>query len=1576
MRTPLKFASAIALLTAQFQGMDRVLRSGASFSSWDGTVYRVKDPNFNFPALVQRSVEEEREEWTDDEDNDYDLIEGEDSDAEDVSSSAPPPPPPPIPPSAHRSGQKHHANKRSKAVRQRKRKLAQEALDAIDADPEVRQATRRKHVGAAEPIARPAALEHLPVTKTGYTAKREPQRGRAQHRTYRLEDMVGPDSMYKFDLVRWEGRKTVPYVTPGDERVFMILAGRPAPPEGGATEANSYDADLDDLADLIEETAPQLSLTTHQRRHRRGVFPATAHGHAYGGGRKEPMNIVEKPANVPLFRKLLQHRGMKRIAGYSTGVATGWAPKLVRFYRQYGKAVRSRYPHLKRNFRHGVWAALTINYGPRTITLPHRDFANVPWGWCPITALGRYDPRRGGHLIIWELKLVIEFPPGATIIIPSSVLTHSNVAVGRNERRYSVTQYTAGGLMRWVDQGFRTKEAFVATLSPQERQQQETRAAGRYREGLAMFSTLSELRSLAARSGTADEASELSDLTDLEDSSSVVKQNTYGYGHCRISQFDKANREHILAWQYNLNAVRDRLYYEHREFMQALPPAQRWFIAICRRVPASCLSPGLPPPLAQISPMSSAPLEPPPSQRPTTSSPTPGAATPPSRSHPGQPHEKSATSSTTPPAHPPPANASRPPLPRRQPQPSPPPPGSRRKRKRKSRAKPKKERNSRKNWAEGVRKEILQKYVPLYVDALAQSWEAAQAVIHAACAEYHALFPWWLSDDDDPDEPLPDYDPKNPPVMPPLSAEEEKTRSAILTQRNAAIHRWIHWRAKKLPGYRHRYRASPNNPYDRLMVELTGLSAKGAKKALQPIQQYSVEHPELVAAANSAFEEEKARGGGSVIIDKKSYTKRPINYLMKELKKTFDPLPADEKKAYGERARAFAKAEKERWDNAFKSAPKRDPKSILHFTIGKNKMHLPFALFDEPRFQKDVLGFFGEYLDTVWSDDECAAAAMPPDDEPTEPVAAADEHSGPLGCTRFTEEEVSDSSSDDDSDDSSGSSTDDDDHNDQRDTPRPRRKRMRRTAAAGSSSNKHVLAPPSMTSATFDPQRAYRTFADDNAPPTEQGHARYAWELEKFTRTIRAMSWQGESQRRQYEQLLLEWKDRHYVDVSSGVFYGLLDAPQSSARNASGSGGSSVGDHAEARPGLSTSQPFDMERSQQTFTDDNPPPIELGAARFAWELEKFDRSIVRLSWKGPQEKQRYEQLMQSWRATHYVDTATGLYVAQATPIAPHHSPSDSPLPRTALPLAPRPASPSMAQTSSHRATPVPPEQQSQPSPVQSTPPRPAVFSPAQAPPRLATPSPHDSQAQLSRAQSLTLSRPASPSSAHSASRPTASTLSTPPPRPSTSPMASPLLPKPASSLAVPASALNKPQAAWFVDAWRYIAQDFGTAWGTLLSRYAQWEEVNGYTNARKPLPMLNRRPKEVATWIANARWTRGNSGEPNPKDRSFARRILRGWWAWYRCLMPSWRQATQEGDVLEPLQDNVAQFDMGKLETTGINGVYNLIVLLKWVKEGVDSPVAGSDSIIHPELDQEWQLAVRDLSGMLDRMYVKKKAQY
>ncbi|KAF9010891.1 hypothetical protein BDZ89DRAFT_964339, partial [Hymenopellis radicata] len=66
---------------------------------------------------------------------------------------------------------------------------------------------------------------------------------------------------------------------------------------------------------------------------------------------------------------------------------------------------------------------------------------NLAWAWCAVPALGDFDPVFGGHLILWDLSLVIRFPPGATILLPSALLTHSNVAVREGEEHDSVVHF-------------------------------------------------------------------------------------------------------------------------------------------------------------------------------------------------------------------------------------------------------------------------------------------------------------------------------------------------------------------------------------------------------------------------------------------------------------------------------------------------------------------------------------------------------------------------------------------------------------------------------------------------------------------------------------------------------------------------------------------------------------------------------------------------------------------------------------------------------------------------------------------------------------------------------------------------------------------------------------------------------------------------------------------------------------------------------------------------------------------------------------------------------------------------------
>jgi hypothetical protein len=108
-----------------------------------------------------------------------------------------------------------------------------------------------------------------------------------------------------------------------------------------------------------------------------------------------------------------------------------FALQLHQFYKEQMGLLHTAAPYLHRLFPDfvSVFAAATFNFGPNTITLLHVDAANLAWGWCCVTALGNFNPDLGSHLILWDLRLIIRFPPGSTIMIPSALLRHSNISI-------------------------------------------------------------------------------------------------------------------------------------------------------------------------------------------------------------------------------------------------------------------------------------------------------------------------------------------------------------------------------------------------------------------------------------------------------------------------------------------------------------------------------------------------------------------------------------------------------------------------------------------------------------------------------------------------------------------------------------------------------------------------------------------------------------------------------------------------------------------------------------------------------------------------------------------------------------------------------------------------------------------------------------------------------------------------------------------------------------------------------------------------------------------------------------------
>ncbi|KAJ7914350.1 hypothetical protein B0H13DRAFT_2325383 [Mycena leptocephala] len=271
-------------------------------------------------------------------------------------------------------------------------------------------------------------------------------------------------------------------------RIIAVLGGMPRDVVG-------WERITGEAATLLDTRVKQGSFNDEQIYHRRAQepYPSISRGISHGGGQTEPGELCNNPSNTRLTDELLQQECFQRLAGFANCLFATFAPVLFAFYQVQMAMIAEWRPRLRWNFARSVFAACTFNFGPHAITVPHLDFGNLAWGWCAITALGTFDPDVGGHLILWDLKLVIRFPPGSTILIPSAIIRHSNVPVGLHERRFSFTQYTAGGLFRWIRNGFKTDEAFQESATPTEKATRRAEDLGRWEAGVAMYRTVDTL---------------------------------------------------------------------------------------------------------------------------------------------------------------------------------------------------------------------------------------------------------------------------------------------------------------------------------------------------------------------------------------------------------------------------------------------------------------------------------------------------------------------------------------------------------------------------------------------------------------------------------------------------------------------------------------------------------------------------------------------------------------------------------------------------------------------------------------------------------------------------------------------------------------------------------------------------------------------------------------------------------------------------------------------------------------------------------------------------------------------------
>ncbi|KAJ2915184.1 hypothetical protein MD484_g5231, partial [Candolleomyces efflorescens] len=158
----------------------------------------------------------------------------------------------------------------------------------------------------------------------------------------------------------------------------------------------------------------------------------------------------------------ISHGGGQKI---HVGCYQTWMPALAAKSDSTLSALQDWRPTLQRNFNDSVFGSTTYNFGPFVVCDFHVDHLNWAAGMCAVTSGGYYNYKEGGHLVLKEVKLILKFPPCTTILMPSASIKHGNIPIKHGETRISMTQYTAGGLVRWVDYGFKTSEDFKSTKS-------------------------------------------------------------------------------------------------------------------------------------------------------------------------------------------------------------------------------------------------------------------------------------------------------------------------------------------------------------------------------------------------------------------------------------------------------------------------------------------------------------------------------------------------------------------------------------------------------------------------------------------------------------------------------------------------------------------------------------------------------------------------------------------------------------------------------------------------------------------------------------------------------------------------------------------------------------------------------------------------------------------------------------------------------------------------------------------------------------------------------------------------------
>ncbi|KAJ2912263.1 hypothetical protein MD484_g8157, partial [Candolleomyces efflorescens] len=368
-------------------------------------------------------------------------------------------------------------NARRRATRERRK--AEEGR-------KVRPEAALKHTPKAPILESIAEIVQLPVTSCGYHGTNE---GKSRADTApTVEDL----RQQGYIEIEWDGVTPQVVADGPTQKIMVVLAGQPLDP----TYQESQERATQKILRAREVADFQPEELDH---HRASNSAALNHGVFHGQGTPHPLNLCNG-ARAELIEDLCQDPDIRRMAHFADASLKKWSPDVYEEVEGKLNRLYCRDSSLSKPFPFSVYPTAAFNFGPQVCCKAHRDSSNYPSSWCAIQPLGRFNPKRGGHLYIKELKIFIQFPTGSTILIPSALLTHGNTPVQDGEVRLSFTQFCPGGLIRWVDNDFQTQRSLQKRLSRSKFAERMKLKETRWEEGLEKIPTLAQLQKKYAES--------------------------------------------------------------------------------------------------------------------------------------------------------------------------------------------------------------------------------------------------------------------------------------------------------------------------------------------------------------------------------------------------------------------------------------------------------------------------------------------------------------------------------------------------------------------------------------------------------------------------------------------------------------------------------------------------------------------------------------------------------------------------------------------------------------------------------------------------------------------------------------------------------------------------------------------------------------------------------------------------------------------------------------------------------------------------------------------------------------------